>query len=329
MTQGPNHLNLRLYETDVERIPTRNGYGEGLLELGKSDPRVVVLTADVAESTRVLPFGTAYPDRFIECGVAEQNMAGIAAGLALCGKVPFFSSYAVFSPGRNWDQIRVSVCLNNINVKIGGAHAGVSVGPDGATHQALEDIALMRVLPHMTVLVPCDAQETRKATIESASYPGPVYIRLAREKTPVITTAKSPFRIGKAQILRVGRDVSIVATGPLVYDALVAAHSLARKGIECEVINNHTVKPLDEKTLLSSARKTRAVVTVEEHQIAGGAGSAVCELLAQKLPTPVECIGMNDSFGESGTADQLLSKYGMSPKAIQTAVLSLLKRVTN
>lgn len=319
-------LHSKLFSSDVEQIPTRNGYGDGLLEVAKKNPNVIVLTGDLVESTRALGFAKKYPGRFVECGVAEQNMAGIAAGLALAGKIPFISSYAVFSPGRSWDQVRVSVCLNKANVKIAGAHAGISVGPDGATHQALEDITIMRVLPHMIVVVPCDYEETKKMVGSAVEISGPIYFRFAREKTPVITTTKTPFKIGRAEVFRKGHDVSIIACGPLVYQSLVAAEELKKQGIDCEVINNHTIKPLDEKTLLTSVRKTRAVVTVEEHQIMAGAGSAVCELLCKKFPVPVEMVGMNDSFGESGTPAELLEKYGMSVKAIKSAVRKVLAR---
>ncbi len=319
-------LNKKLFDKNIEQLPTRNGYGDALLELGETNKDVVVLTGDLAESTRVIAFAKKYPSRFIECGVAEQNMTGIAAGLALSGKIPFVSSYAVFSPGRAWDQVRVSVCINNANVKIAGAHTGVSVGPDGATHQALEDIAIMRVLPNMVVVVPCDYEESRKATFAGAAHKGPYYFRFAREKTPCITTAATPFAIGKAEIFRKGTDVSIIACGPLVYQALVAAQELSKQGIQCEVINNHTVKPLDAKTLLASVRKTRCAITVEEHQVMAGMGSAVCELLSNTFPVPVEMIGMPDSFGESGTPTELLDKYGMSVKAIKTAIKKVLKR---
>ncbi len=320
------HLNPHLFDADVEQIPTRNGYGDGLLILGEKNKNVVVLTADLAESTRVLKFGEKYPERFIECGVAEQNMMSMASGLALSGKIPFVSSYAVFNPGRNWDQLRVSVCVNNANVKVVGAHAGISVGPDGMTHQALEDIAITRVLPRMIVVVPCDYEETKKATIALGELVGPTYFRFAREKTPVITTSETSFNIGQAEVLIKGKDVSIFASGPLLYQALVAAKMLKSKGISVEVINNHTIKPLDEKTLIASAKKTRAVVTVEEHQIMGGAGSAVAELLAQKYPVPVEMIGMPNSFGESGKPLELIAKYGMDTPAIIKAITRVLKR---
>jgi len=323
----PNsYLNPNLFSKNVEQIPTRNGYGDGLLEVAEKNKNVAVLTGDLAESTRVLAFAKKYPERFVECGVAEQNMAGIAAGLALTGKIPFISSYAVFSPGRNWDQLRVSTCINNANVKIAGAHAGISVGPDGATHQALEDIAIMRVLPHMTVVVPCDYEEMRKLVHAAVAMNGPLYFRFAREKTPVITTPKTPFAIGRAEIFRKGKHVSIIACGPLVYQALIAAQELIKLGIDCEVINNHTIKPLDEKTLLASVKKTKCAVTVEEHQIMAGAGSAVCELFSKKYPVPVEMVGMNDSYGESGKPLELLEKYDMSVKAIKLAVKKVLKR---
>lgn len=320
------YLNQKLFSSDIEQIPTRNGYGDGLLEVAEKNPNVVVLTGDLVESTRALGFAKKYPERFVECGVAEQNMAGIAAGLALAGKIPFISGYAVFSPGRSWDQVRVSVCLNKANVKIAGAHTGISVGPDGATHQALEDIAIMRVLPHMIVVVPCDYEETKKMVSAAVAVSGPVYFRFAREKTPVITTAKTPFKVGRAEVFRKGKDVSIIACGPLVYQSLIAAEELKKQGIDCEVINNHTIKPLDEKTLLTSVRKTKAVVTVEEHQIMAGVGSAVCELLCKKYPVPVAMIGMDDSFGESGKPAELLLKYGMSVRAIKAAVKKVLRR---
>ncbi len=320
-------LNPKINSSDVEKIPTRNGYGEGLLEMGENNPQVVVLTADLAESTRALEFGKKYPDRFIECGVAEQNMMGIAAGLAAAGKIPFVSSYAVFSPGRNWDQLRVSVCYSNLNVKIAGAHTGVSVGPDGATHQALEDIAITRVLPNLTVIVPCDAIETKKATLAAAENAGPVYFRFAREKTSVITTASSPFKIGKAEILAdYGQEAAIVACGPLVYQALVAADELRAEKIHITVVNNHTIKPIDSSTLLRVARDCGAIVSVEEHQVMGGMGSAVAEFLSTHYPVPMELIGMPNTFGQSGEPEELLEKYGMSVAAIKKAVKNVIRR---
>lgn len=310
----------------VEKKPTRDGYGQALLELGETNPEVMVLTADLAESTRALPFGEKYPDRFIECGVAEQNMMGVAVGLALAGKIPFVSSYAVFSPGRSWDQLRVSVCYTKANVKIAGAHTGISVGPDGATHQALEDLAITRVLPGLVVIAPCDAEETRKCTLAVAAYPGPVYFRFAREKTPVITVKQTPFEIGKAYVCREGYDVTLIAAGPLLHATLMAAEKLAVKGIEAEVINSHTIKPLDIKTILQSVKKTHCAVTVEEHQTTGGLFGAVAEALAKNFPVPLEAVGMQDSFGESGTPEELLAKYKMTDKDIFNASLKVIKR---
>ncbi len=321
-------LNPKLFAKDVEQIPTRNGYGDGLVEIGKKEKRVVVLTGDLAESTRAHLFQKAFPKRFIECGIAEQNMMGVAAGLALAGKIPFVSSYAVFMPGRNWDQLRVSVCYTNANVKIAGAHSGLSVGPDGATHQALEDLAITRVLPNLTVVVPCDYLETKKATMALATMIGPAYFRFAREQTPVITVEKTPFIIGKTNVLREGKDVTIAACGPLVYQALVAAESLAKKGIQAEVLNCHTLKPFDEETLVKSVKKTGCCVTVEEHQIIGGLAGAVAETLGRKLPVPIENVGMPNSFGESGESGELLKKYGMTEQDVVKAVQRAMKRKT-
>ncbi|OGY29888.1 MAG: transketolase [Candidatus Woykebacteria bacterium RIFCSPHIGHO2_12_FULL_45_10] len=319
-------LNPKIYDPEVEQAGARDGYGQGLLELGEKDKNVVVLTADLAESTRVEEFGKKFPDRFIECGVAEQNMMGIAAGLALTGKTPFVSSYAVFSPGRSWDQLRVSVCYTQANVKVAGAHTGISVGPDGATHQALEDIAIVRVLPNITVVVPCDVHEARKTTLAAAEHKGPFYFRFGREKTPIITTAETPFKIGEALTLRDGDDVTIIACGSLVYQALLAAEQLVTEGISARVVNNHTIKPIDKLGLAKAAKETGAVVTVEEHQINGGLGGAVAETLAENYPVPIERVGMPDTFGESGAPGELLEKYGMSVKKIKEAVKSVLKR---
>ncbi len=319
------YLATNIFSKKISLVPPRNGYGSGLVCAGKVSPNVVVLCADLSESTRSQAFQKTFPSRFIEVGVAEQNMAGIAAGLALSGKIPFISSYAVFSPGRNWDQIRVSICYSNTNVKIGGAHAGISVGPDGATHQALEDIALMRVLPNMTVLCPADALETEKAVIAASKMNGPVYIRFGREPVPVITTSHSPFRIGKAQIVKQGTDVTVVACGSMVYEALIAARALSPK-LSVEVVNNHTVKPLDIGTLSRSVSKTRALVTAEEHQKAGGMGSAVLEALGAKLAVPAEQVGVNDTFGESGKPPELMKKYGLSSDDIVRAIMKVGKR---
>ena len=319
-------LNPKLFDQEVEQIPTRDGYGEGVVSLGEKDPNVVVLTADLSDSTRANMFQEKFPERFIECGIAEQNMMGIAAGLALSGKIPFVSSYAVFVPGRCWDQLRISVCYSKANVKVAGAHAGISVGPDGATHQALEDIASVRCLPNIVVIVPCDSIETKKATTAAGEHVGPVYFRFAREKTPVMTTKDTPFQIGKAEVFKDGTDVTIVACGPLVYQSLVAAKELVKDGILAEVINNHTIKPMDKLTIAASAKKTGAVVTVEEHQITGGLGGAVAEVLAENFPVPMERVGMPDCFGESGAPEELLEKYGMSVKKIKEAVKSISKR---
>jgi len=319
-------LNPKLFDPEVEQIPTRFGYGDGLVLLGEKNPNVVVLTGDLAESTRVHTFGQKFPERFIECGIAEQNMMGIATGLALSGKIPFVSSYAVFVPGRCWDQLRVSVCYTRANVKVAGAHAGISVGQDGATHQGLEDIATVRCLPNIVVVVPCDSIETKKVTLAAAEHVGPFYFRFAREKTPVITTEETPFKVGRAEVFREGTDVTIVACGPLVYQSLVAANELQKEGVSAKVINNHTIKPIDKLTLASAAKETGAVVTVEEHQITGGLGGAVAEVLAESYPVPMEFIGMPDTFGESGQPNELLDKYGMSVGKIKEAVKTVLKK---
>ena len=332
MVNPKAYLAPEVFAKDVKKTPTRNGYGEGLVIAGEKNPNVVVLCADLSESTRSEYFQKKFPERFVEVGVAEQNMASLAAGMALAGKVPFISSYATFSPGRNNEQIRTTIALNDVNVKIGGAHAGISVGPDGATHQALEDIALMRVMPNMRVIYPCDAIEAKKATAAAAEIEWPVYIRLAREATPVITTEKTPFKFGKAEIFWQGKDlpaqagVTIIASGPLLYEALLAASKLQKQGISAEVINNHTIKPLDQKTILASVRKTRVVVTVEEHQVAGGMGSAVVEMLAKNFPVPVEMIGVQDRYGESGKPDELLEAFGLTAKYIIQAVKRALRR---
>lgn len=321
-------LSKDLFKKKIEQIPTRNGYGEGLVIAGERDENVVVLCADLTESTRSIYFKEKFPERFIEIGVAEQLLATIASGMANYGKIPFISSYAAFSPGRNWEQIRTTIALNNVPVKIGGAHAGISVGPDGATHQQLEDIAIMRAMPNMIVIAPGDAIETKKAIIEAANNGKPTYIRFAREKTPVFTTEATPFKIGRAEVFWEDKDpqVAIIATGPLVYEALVAAQTLEKRKIESLVINCHTIKPIDEQVIVRAAKTAGAVVTVEEHQITGGLGGAVSEVLAKKFPTPIEFIGMPDSFGESGEPDELLKKYKMKAKDIVEAVKKVIKR---
>lgn len=313
-------------KTKLKMKATRDGYGMGLVAAGEKDERVVVLCADLTESTKSLGFKEKFPERFIELGVAEQNMATVAAGMANYGKIPFISSYAAFSPGRNNEQIRTTIAINNVPVKIGGAHAGISVGPDGATHQQLEDIALMRVMPRIVVLVPCDALEAHKATLAAAFNGQPTYIRFGRESSPVFTTQDSPFQIGRAEILREGKDVSIIGCGMLLYNALVAAEELAKEGINCEVINSHTVKPLDAETIVASVKKTGAVVSVEEHQVNGGLGSAVAECLAKNYPVPQEFIGVQDRFGESGNPDELIEHFGMGVGAIKEAIRKVLKR---
>ncbi len=319
-------LSKKLFKKNIDMIPTRTGYGEGLVEAGKKNKNVVALCCDLTNSTKTAGFKKAFPNRYIETGVAEQNMAGIAAGMALgAEKIPFISSYAVFSPGLNWSQIRVSICYSNANVKIIGAHAGISVGPDGATHQALEDIAITRVIPNITVVVPCDYEETKKATLAIAVKKGPCYMRFAREATPVMTTKNTPFKIGKAEIFKEGEDVTIIACGPLVYEALLAAKEL-EKDISCEVINSHTIKPLDVKTIIASVKKTGRVITVEEHQITGGLGGAVAETLAEKYPVPMERIGMPDHFGESGKPKELLEKWGMDKNGIIEKVNKIMKK---
>lgn len=320
------NLSSKIGQADIEQVPTRNGYGEGLLELGEQNEQVVALTADLAESTRVLEFAKKWPNRFVECGVAEQNMMGIAAGLALSGKIPFVSSYAVFSPGRSWDQLRVSVCYSQANVKVVGAHTGLSVGPDGATHQALEDIAITRVLPNLTVVVPCDSVQARVATVALGTMVGPAYLRLTREKTPVMTTPETPFEIGTAQVFRDGTDVAIIGAGPILYNALLAALDLEKEGISVMIVNNHTIKPIDAETITMAAKKCGAVVTVEEHQVMGGVGSAVAEVLAKNHPVPIEMVGVQDHFGESGEPDELFKKYGMGPDSIKSAVREVIAR---
>jgi transketolase len=320
------HLHRNTLSKDVEIAPTRDGYGMGIVELGEKNKDVVVLCGDLAESTRSGKFKEAFPDRFIQMGVAEQNMASVAVGLALQGKVPFISTYAVFCPGRNWDQIRISGCYNNANVKYAGAHTGISVGPDGATHQAMEDIALMRVLPRMTVLVPCDREETRKAIHASAGIDGPVYIRFSRSGTPAFTTEATPFKVGKAQVFREGKDVAIIGAGPIMHSALVAADQLIEQGISARVINSPSIKPLDEETVERAARECGAVVTCEEHQISGGVGGAIAECLAHTYPVPIEFIGMPNAFGESGEPEELLKKYRMDAPAIVAAAKRAVKR---
>lgn len=323
-------LNSKLFDKDIEHVAIRTGFGEGLLLAGDKDESVVGLCADLTESTQMHLFKKKYPDRFVEIGVAEQNLASVASGMAAMGKIPFISSYAMFSPGRNWEQIRTTICYNSgANVKIAGSHAGVSVGPDGGSHQALEDIALMRVLPRMTVISPCDAIEARKATMAAAEVSGPVYIRLAREKTPVFTIEETPFEIGRAQLFHECKEktqAAIIATGALVYEALLAARQLEEDKISIKVLNLPTIKPLDEESILNLAKEAGAIVMVEEHQINGGMGSAVAEFLAGNYPVPIEFIGVNDRFGQSGTPAELIEYYGMGADSIVKAVRKVITR---
>lgn len=310
----------------LKREPTRNGFGEGLVRAGKADLRVMALCADLTESTRVLAFKAAFPDRFVQMGVSEQSMASIAAGMAMAGKVPFIASYAGFSPGRNWEQIRTCVALNDVGVKIAGAHAGVSVGPDGATHQMLEDVAIMRVMPNMRVLVPCDSLETRKATMAIAKLTGPAYLRFAREKSPVFTTEKTPFKVGRAETFRFGSDVAIVAAGPVLHEALLAADALSKDGIQAMVIDCHSVKPLDLKAIVAAAKLCGAMVTIEEAQAAGGLGGAVAETLGAFSPVPLERMGMQDRFGESGEPTQLMEAFGLTAEFVVLAARRAIRR---
>lgn len=309
-------LNPEYLDEKVKQEPTRAGFGRGLKAAGEKDEQVVALCADLTESTQMSLFKEAYPERFIEIGVAEQNLVTVASGMAAMGKIPFTSSYAAFSPGRNWEQIRTTIALNNRPVKIIGSHAGVSVGPDGATHQMLEDIALMRVMPNMVVIAPGDSLEAEKATLALAGNDQPTYLRLAREKTPIFSTPDSPFEIGRAYVLREGRDISFFGTGTMTHQLLVAADQLSKEGIEAEVIHVPTIKPLDGETILASIRKTGRGLTAEEAQRAGGFGGAIAELLGSKLPSPLKRIGMKDHFGESGSPNELLEHFGLTGSKI-------------
>jgi transketolase len=317
-----NHA-LRLNLSSV-RISTRDGYGEALFELGKNK-NIVVLCADLSESIKLHKFKEAYPSRFVQVGVAEQNLVTVASGLAAVGKIPFASSYAVFCPGRCLEQIRTTICYNDQNVKISGAHAGISVGPDGATHQALEDIAMMRSLPNMIVIVPADKEQTRKATLAIAKHLGPCYLRFARDKAFQITTKNTPFRIGQAQVIKEGTDLAIVAAGPVLEQCLLAASLLQKKNISVQVINCHTVKPLDKKTILRSAKRCKKIITVEEAQVAGGLGSAITEYLSEVYPVPIVRLGIQDKFGESGTPEELFKKFGLTAENIYAQALKLVR----
>lgn len=317
------HLVTDIRSKDIAQEPTRAGFGRGLVKAGQINENVVAACADLTDSTKMIDFAKAFPERFVEIGIGEQNLVTVGAGLAAAGKIPFVSSYAAFSPGRNWEQIRTTICLNDRPVKVVGSHAGVSVGPDGATHQMLEDIALMRALPNMVVIAPGDSVEAEKATLAMAVDSRPNYMRLAREATPVITTDKTPFEIGKAYVFHEGTDMTIIATGTMTYQALVAADMLAKDGISAEVVHVPTIKPLDADTILASVKKTGAVVTAEEAQIAGGLGGAIAELLGEKLPTRMIRIGMRDHFGESGEPNELLEHFGLTGTHIAMAAHQL------
>jgi len=325
-------LNTKIFNNDgsLEKKSTRHGFGEGLLQAGIENENVVALSADLTESTKVNIFAEKFPDRFIELGVAEQNMASVASGMASMSKIPFIASYAIFSPGRNWEQIRTTICYNNQPVKIIGSHAGLSVGPDGGSHQCLEDIALTRVLPNMVVISPCDYIEAKKATIASSKTKDPTYIRLARNDTPVITTPETPFEIGKAQIVFVPEiglaHVGIIATGPILYKTIIAGKELEKRGIKVKVMNLSTIKPLDVDAVVALAKEVKAIVTVEDHQITGGMGSAVAECLAENYPVPIEFVGVKDKFGQSGTPSELEKYYGLDVSDIIEKVQKVLKR---
>jgi len=321
-------LNPKIFNTDVEQTPIRKGFGQGLVLAGEVNKNVVALCADLTESTQMNFFKEKFPERFVEVGVAEQNLVTVASGMAAMGKIPFCSSYAMFSPGRNWEQIRTTIAYNDRKVVIVGSHAGVSVGPDGGTHQALEDIALMRVMPNMDVFSPCDALEAKKITLALANSKRPAYLRLAREKTPIITTEETPMQIGKAEIYwmpDVGMaQVGIIVTGGLMHRALLAVKELEAEGIKTKIMNLSSIKPLDVGAIVSLAKETKRIVTVEEHQVAGGMGSAVAEVLAKEFPTAIEFIGVQDKFGQSGTPDELVEHYGMGKNSIKEAVRKIL-----
>ncbi len=321
-------LNPRLFDQDVEIKPTRAGYGEGLLALGEKNPNVVVLSADLTESTYAHLFAQKYPDRFFEVGVAEQNMAAIAAGLGVSGKIPFISSYAIFSPGKNWETIRTTIIYNDSNVKIAGHHAGIMTGPDGVTHQATEDIASIRSWPNIKILVPCDSVEGKKATVKAGKIEGPVYLRFTRDKTPIMTTSETPFEIGKIQTFWTSNSpaVTIFTTGYLLYQALLSAKELEEENIRVLVANVSSIKPLDEETILAFAKNTKAFITVEDHQVTGGLGGAIAEFTAKTIPTPMEFIGLQDTFAESGSPKELIEKYKMGKEDIKKAVRKVIQR---
>lgn len=316
---------MKKYEY-TEKKDTRSGFGAGILELGRNNPDVVALTADLAGSLKLEGFIKEFPERYIQCGISEANMMGVAAGLTIGGKIPFATTFANFATGRVYDQIRQSICYSGKNVKICASHAGLTLGEDGATHQILEDVGMMKMLPHMTVIVPCDYNQTKAATLAIAEHEGPVYLRFGRPTVPVFTPADEKFEIGKAVVLNEGPDVSIFANGHLVWEAIQAGEKLAAEGIEADIINIHTIKPLDEEAILASVRKTGCAVSAEEHQLNGGLGDSVAQVLARHHPAPLEMVGVHDSFGESGTPAQLMQKYGLTADAIVEAVKKVMAR---
>ena len=322
------HLNEDMFSPDCEQKALREGFGEGLLEAGEENENVVGICADLTGSTKMDKFAKAFPDRFVQAGIGEQSMASVAAGLAAMGKVPFFSSYAMFSPGRNWEQIRTTICYNNSNAKVIGSHAGVSVGPDGGTHQAIEDIALTRIIPRMNVIAPCDVIEAKKATLVAARTEGPFYVRYAKENTQIMTTDKTPFELGKANIMWESDDpqVALIGCGTAMYHTMEAAKSLEDEGIGSIVLNNASIKPMDIDAVLRVSKKAGAVVTSESHQILGGMGSAVAEVLIQNNPVPMELIGVHDDFGQSGTPEELLEHYGINTESIVKAAKKAISR---
>lgn len=323
-------LNPKVFNQDVEKFSTRKGFGEGLVRAGEDNEQIVALCADLTESTQMNYFAERFPKRFIEVGVAEQNLVTVASGMASMGKIPFCASYAIFSPGRNWEQIRTTISYNRRPVKIIGSHAGISVGPDGGSHQMLEDIALMQVIPDMEVISPCDYLETKRGTLEIAKTSIPSYLRLAREKTPVITTEETPFEIGKAEIFWIPdvgiAEVGIIATGPILYEVLWAVKMLEQEGIKTKVMNLATIKPLDEEAIVKLAKETKCLVTIEEHQVKGGMGSSVAETITQNYPVPIEFVGINDRFGQSGKPEELIKEYKIDREAIRNAVKKVLAR---
>lgn len=323
------NLNQNFFNEDVGREPTRKGYGTGLVELGEKNPNIVVLSADLTESTQAHLFAEKFPERFFQMGVAEQNMAAVAAGLGVSNKRAFISSYATFSPGKNWETIRTTIAYNNSDVKVAGHHAGTMTGPDGATHQATEDIAIMRVLPNFKVIVPCDALQAHKATLQAGNNYGPYYLRYTRDKSPIMTTDTTPYELGKGQVFWKGNSpkVAIFSTGFLTSEALFASNELQKEGVEVDVVNIHSIKPLDVELIISYSHTVGGFVTLEDHQVAGGLGSAISEVVSQSNPIPIEFVGMKDAFGETGTPAEILSKYKMDKGGVKDAVKKLLTRL--